>query len=453
MSHESPNKEQVEPVLPLGLPFVRATVSSEWFAWPTLPELFPAWFQGSETGRDAFLIDVDLGRLKKRVADYFDPHVSHEEIAGRHPVVMKDTARFDARGVRETLIARGGPDEAAFVRHAYRPFDDRWLYWEGETKLLREKSPHYPTHVIKGNLWVAAARHLRRGADEPQACFTRHLASRHLIERGTSMFPAWLRADVLQIGNGENGEAPRSPNLSAGARRYLQRLGVGVDDLFFHVLATLHEATYLKANAGGLQVGWPRVPLPGWPDTDASEAAEQLAQSAARGRKLAALLDPDSPVPGVTEPPWRSEAAILAVPSTANGHNMAPADFAVKAGWGRLGVGDAVMPGPGEVVEREYSRNERAAMGETLSVLGESTFDVYLNGIAYWRNVPSAVWSYRLGGYQVLKKWLSYREQAVLGRPMQPEEIQHFCETVRRIGAILMMTRSNDSSGSWSGGE
>ena len=195
--------EQIEPVLPLGLPFVRATVSSNWFAWPALPELFPARFQGSETGRDPFLIDIDLDRLKERVADYFDPQVSHEEMARRHPVVMKDTARFDARRVRDTLIARGGPDETGFVRHAYRPFDDRWLYWKGETKLLREKSPHYPTHVIKENVWVAAAQHLRRGADEPQACFTRHLASRHLIERGTSMFPAWLRDDVLQVGNGE----------------------------------------------------------------------------------------------------------------------------------------------------------------------------------------------------------------------------------------------------------
>ena len=232
--------EKIEPVLPLGLPFVRATVNPDWFAWPALPELFPAWFQGSETGRDPFLIDVDLDRLKKRVIDYFDPRVSHEEMARRHPVVMKDTARFDARGVRDTLMARGGPNEAAFVRHAYRPFDDRWLYWEGETKLLREKSPHYPTHVFKGNLWVAGARHLRRGADEPQACFAKHLASRHLIERGTSMFPAWLRDDVLQVGVGENGEVPRRPNLSTGARRYLQRLNLGVVSRIFSVEAQIH---------------------------------------------------------------------------------------------------------------------------------------------------------------------------------------------------------------------
>ena len=434
--------EKIEPVLPLGLPFVRATVNPDWFAWPTLPELFPAWFQGSETGRDSFLIDVDLDRLKKRVIDYFDPRVSHEEMARRHPVVMKDTARFDARGVRDTLIARGGPNEAAFVRHAYRPFDDRWLYWERETKLLREKSPHYPTHVFKGNLWVAGARHLRRGADEPQACFTKHLASRHLIERGTSMFPAWLRDDVLQAGVGEDGEVPRRPNLSTGARRYLQRLNLGVEELFFHVVATLHEATYLQVNAGGLQVGWPRIPLPGWPDSDASEAAERLARSAARGRELAALLDTESPVPGVTEPPLRAEAAILAVPSTVDGRNMSPADFVLEAGWGRLSAGDAVMPGTGRVVEREYSPEERSVMGEALSVLGESTFDVYLGDSAFWSNVPRAVWGYKLGGYQVLKKWLSYRDQAVLGRPLRLEEIQHFCEIVRRIASVLTVSRS-----------
>ena len=47
---------------------------------------------------------------------------------------------------------------------------------------------------------------------------------------------------------------------------------------------------------------------------------------------------------------------------------------------------------------------------------GDTTFDIYLNDRAYWRNVPTSVWSYKLGGYQVLKKWLSYRESKVLGK-------------------------------------
>ena len=61
--------EGVEPVLPLGLPFVRTAVSEDWFDWPALPELFPVSFPGVQTKRDSFLIDVDLDRLKARVAE------------------------------------------------------------------------------------------------------------------------------------------------------------------------------------------------------------------------------------------------------------------------------------------------------------------------------------------------------------------------------------------------
>ena len=71
-------------------------------------------------------------------------------------------------------------------------------------------------------------------------------------------------------------------------------------------------------------------------------------------------------------------------------------------------------------------------------LLGEFTFDVYLNGNAFWRNVPAAVWNYKLGGYQVLKKWLSYREQASLGRPLKAEDVQYFVDTARRIALVLL---------------
>ena len=98
------------------------------------------------------------------------------------------------------------------------------------------------------------------------------------------------------------------------------------------------------------------------------------------------------------------------------------------------------MPGQGRVVERAFTQAERAALGDVLLALGQTTFDVYLNPRAFWRNVPAAVWNYRLGGYQVLKKWLSYRERDVLGRPLTLDEIQHFSDTARRIAAILLAT-------------
>ena len=156
--------------------------------------------------------------------------------------------------------------------------------------------------------------------------------------------------------------------------------------------------------------------------------------SATRGRTIAALLDSELPVASGIGPRLCTE---IAVPDTATGRYMAGEDFAVTAGWGHFGTGDAVMPGRGRIVERAYRPDERAALAEHVAVLGE-TFDVYLNGEAFWRNVPSAVWDYRIGGYQVLKKWLSYRESAVLGRRLLPEEVQHFTDTARRIGALLL---------------
>ena len=149
------------------------------------------------------------------------------------------------------------------------------------------------------------------------------------------------------------------------------------------------------------------------------------------------MLEPDTPVPSVTQGALRPEIATLAVPSTIDRRNMTGDDFALTAGRGHFGSGDAVMPGQGRVVERAYTSAERAALGDMVANLGETTFDIYLNAHAYWRNVPANVWTYKLGGYQVLKKWLSYREHKILDRPLKPEEVQHFTDTARRIAAIM----------------
>ena len=518
----------VPPLLLLGLPFVRTAVSEDWFDWPALPDLFPVSFPGVKTSRDGFLVDTDLDRLKARIADYFDPALSHEEMARRHPAAMQATARFDARAVREALLARGGPKEAGFVRFAYRPFDDRWLYWEADTKLLDEKRADYRPHVFEGNLWLVTQQKPRREWSPPQAIS--HIGCIDLMDRSATCIPTWLRDDGIES---DDSRPAIRPNLSASVQRYLERLGLSAGDLFHHILAVLHDPAYREANAGALRMEWPRIPLPGWPapgsasvspagvvgqaewvETDETpalpgggpsapdlrsvagetsalpegtpaheghepavepifpgngasdepnlnakeprtapsgqvgrrEAAEALAQSAARGRELARLLDSDTPVPGVTSGRLRPETAAIAVPATTDGRNMAGDDFALIAGWGHYGAGDAVMPGQGRIVERAFTPEERTALGDTLPALGQTTFDVYLNARAFWRNIPAAVWRYRFGGYQVLKKWLSYREHAILGRLLTPEEIQYFTDTARRIAATSLLPTSSVSS-------
>ena len=424
----------VTPLLPLGLPFADLAVSDGWTDWPSLPDLFPASFAGAKTNRDSFLVDIDLERLRTRIADYFNPDLSHDEIARRHPAIMKTQRHFDARSTRDVLLERGGPTEAGFIKFAFRPFDVRSLYWEADTKLLNDKRADYKYQVFDGNKSLVAQQKPRREWSPPQVISS--LGCHDLIDRGATCFPMWLRDEGLAL---ESDGEQRRPNLSPAAQNYLDRLGLSEDDLFHHVIAVLHNPQYRAANAGALRMEWPRIPLPGWPDGSADGAADEMAASAARGRQLAALLDSDTPVAGVTSGALTPTMAAIAVPSTTDDSNMTGDDFAVTAGWGHYGSGDAVMPGQGRIVEREYTAAERAALADAnmLPTLGDTTFDVYLNDRAYWRNVPAAVWNYQLGGYQVLKKWLSYREQRVLGRTLTVEEVQAFAETARRVAAVL----------------
>ena len=415
---------------------MRTAVSEDWFEWPALPDLFPVSFPGVKTSRDGFLVDVDLDRLRARVADYFDAGMSHDEVARRYPGVMKTTARFNARAVRDALLNRGGPDEAGFIRSAYRPFDNRWLYWEKDGLLLDRPRADYGQHVFEENMWLVLQNKARPDLSPPLVIS--NIGDLNQMNSGVYCIPACLGDDGLGTGAGRR---QRRPNLSGTAQTYIKRLDANVMDLFHHAIAVLHDSTYNQLNADALRAEGPRLPLPGWPDGAAEGAAQALAESAARGRELAALLNPETPVPGVTQAPLCPGIAAITVPATVEGRNMAGDDFAVAASWGHYGQGDSVMPGQGRAIERAFTPEECAAMG-ALPALGETTFDIHLNGTAFWRNVPAAVWNYKLGGYQVLKKWLSYRERDVLGRPLRPQEVQYLSHTARRIMELVLKTVS-----------
>lgn len=93
----------VRPSMPLGLPFAPSRVEASYLSWPLLPELFPVSFPGVKTSRDDVVVDIDHDRLVARLQAYFDPDVSHEEMARLAPDSMESTAGFDAKKTRNTL--------------------------------------------------------------------------------------------------------------------------------------------------------------------------------------------------------------------------------------------------------------------------------------------------------------------------------------------------------------
>ena len=104
------------------------------------------------------------------------------------------------------------------------------------------------------------------------------------------------------------------------------------------------------------------------------------------------------------------------------------------------------MPGKGMLIARAYTADESMALGESIALLGADTYDVYLNPTTCWRNVPRAVWDYTIGGYQVIKKWLSYREGTLLKRALTDNDMREVMLMARRIAALLLLTLRLDAN-------
>ena len=447
----------------LGLPFKPRRVEVDYLAWPRLPELFPTSFPGIKTSRDPLVVDIDRERLAKRMNFYLDSSKSDEEVRRELPLAMTDAARFNATDTRRVLLQveanahkqalDAHPQftakeitsqlvDSRIKRYCYRPFDLRWIYWEMHTKLLDEKREEYFHARVEGGPTMLSAQANRRAFDPP--CITRSLASLHVDERTAlvvplqALLPTLFHSNVLQQ-NVSTAVQERYPDEEQQT------------NLFFHALATMHTPRYRVENSGALLGDWPRIPLP--------KNAESLTHSALLGRRLADLLDPESDINLAAESSFLGKLSIPAEypEGTPDRDKLNAARFAITSGWGGAGQGATVMPRRGDARERDWTASEMArvttlagtqdlSIDNALILLGPRCVDVHLNGESYWAAVPLNVWEYTLGGYQVLKKWLSYRELQLLGRPLHEEEVRHFSQVVRRIAAILLMGPALDAS-------
>jgi hypothetical protein len=440
--HETePTYSSLTPESPLGNPLAHRTYSVAYTSWPRIQEVFPTSFPGVKTSRDALLIDIDRGQLETRMERYLGATPTDAEIAIEIPGSMEATGSFDATATRRTLQEKGFRPWQ-ITRYAYRPFDVRWLYWEPQTKLLDRERPDYMAQVCDTHLWVEVRQ--REASDT----FCRGTVSRDLSDQFGNGMSHFVPNKVFPGRTLYEIEIGEQLNLSENAVTLAADRGMDAADLFPHALATMHTPAYRTENAGALLADWPRIPLPA--------TADLLNNSASLGGRLAELLDAESSINLVAE--W-SFLAALKLPLDPNLEEA----LKLTAGWGNKGQGSTVMPGRGLAPERPWTQAEREklaalaatqslTMDDTLTLLGETCVDVYLNGDAWWAAVPMNVWNYTLGGYQVLKKWLSYREftaeptSPLLHRALRPEEAAYFAQVVRRIAAILLLGPQLDAS-------
>ena len=73
---------------------------------------------------------------------------------------------------------------------------------------------------------------------------------------------------MTAVGSEESATSPPQPLGHRRQSAIKNRLGLGVEDLspsMFIGRAALIPA-YRKTMSGAFRMGWPRIPLPGWPD-------------------------------------------------------------------------------------------------------------------------------------------------------------------------------------------
>lgn len=461
--------EKVHPSADNRYSFRPSTATAEYKAWPTVIDLCAdAPISGLQEMRKGALMAVDAGELADRMRRYYDSGVSWDMLGTTLGGLIESTSVFDAPACRKRVQAAEQFDPGNVLRYSLYPMDLRWCYYSAVPGLWNRARPALRAQLWPGNTFIVTRMVAERPNENVPVIATTALPDYHLLRPNGVAIPIRVRAthepggrgkarQMAMFGSGE--EEAWKANLSRFARAYLEELGVGEPDadaevaglIWMHVIAIGYSPGYLSENADGVRGDWLHIPLPA--------RKEALLASAALGRQVAALLDTQRDVTGVTAGALRPELRVIGVITRAGGGTLNPAagELALTAGWGHAGKGGVVMPGRGRLIERAYTPEELAALQagagalgltleQALEQLGEATYDVYLNEVAYWKNVPARVWGYVIGGYQVMKKWLSYRERSVLGRALTADEAREVTDMARRIAAILLLQPALDAN-------
>ena len=371
--------------------FRPANVAEYYLGWPKLNDLcsnIPSY--GHMETRGLSLISTQKSILISKMRNFFDKNITNEEMKIICPEIMDKYCRYEGMKDRPKIIEKMNFSEEFIMPFVFKPFDLRFCYGDTRRPLWSEPSNALSEQSWNGNLFlISRMAGVKDSEGFPlyitNTCFERDVISGHAraipfrlkTEKETNEFslPGMEQAERI------------TANLSDYARKYLLSLGFPNPDadketaelVWMHALAIGYSPAYLNENADGIRQDWPRIPLP--------KSREILLKSSGLGRQIAALLDTENAVPGITAGKIREDIKKIAIFARMDGKSVQPddGDLDITVGWGHGGQEGVTMPGKGKIVEN----------GDTL--------DIYLNDFTCWRNVPVEVWDYTIGGYQVIK--------------------------------------------------
>lgn len=423
--------------------------------WPAINELCAVDpMLGLNENRQFALIDSDRDSLAARIGTYLNSEVPMTQVDTR---LARAFSGFDPEKVRNRLLDQRPFEEQRIQRFQFRPLDMRYAYIETETQLWNRSRPLLVAAAETASGFLLVRRRAPRALDGAALHFSDCLVDQKVLFTDAYAIPFWLSgmrgkaqndAPSLFDAEVEQLDSLWRPNLSDRALDYLQ--GLGIDDaktnkdsttlIWLHALAIGVSPLYVEQNGLAVRSDWPRIPMPG--------SAQSLRASAALGRRVAAVLNLDTPVIGSDTAPPEPYMRTVAAIERLDGKPLNPGkgDLAVTAGWGIVQP-RAVMPGAGKYDIRERPPGDIDELSkEDQDALGVQVLDIYLNDRVRWHGVPGSVWDYKIGGFQVLRKWLSYRDKRVLGRDLTIAEARTFTTIARRLTAITLLGPKLDSN-------
>jgi hypothetical protein len=416
------------------------TIEGGFEAWPALDELFPTTVQGVNHNRgiEGSVIDSDENTLAKRVADYIKkpsfavasaayPELAPPKKADGKPGIVG----YDPEGVW-TELGKLGFDKARIKPFLAFPLDQRSIYYETRTKLLNRARPEYESN-LKGNEFLLTVPEPRKET-ETRPLFATTLANLHVHERGSVVFPRETVSDDLLAHSDANIAEPAwrvlRDHFGLSGERRADDARALVGKLFRMAFATLHAPSYQSEHKSALSSDWAHLAIP--------KDADLLGRLVDAGEQVARLLDAGRDARDVIEAVLTPERAkLLGQLRRLDGEQVTADDLKLTITyWGG---------GKGKWTSRPFLEPELPAEAWD-GAWGERTGDLFLNAQSHFAHVPEAVWTYQLGGYPVLKKWLGYRQADRRdGKPLTVDERRWLRQMIQRIAALLALGPTLDS--------
>jgi len=350
--------------------------------WSTIKDIFPINNVGIVTARDKFAIGFALNPLKLRISQFRDLNIDDELI--RKTYKLKETSTFKLTKYRNNA-AQDEKWEDNFKQISYRPFDNRHIYY---SKWVVER-PIFGTmrHMFQKNIGLLFTR-----PSKPNYKFS-VLVSNNLIDQcvvgnktagaGISYIsPLFLIPKENSEDWFEQQQTERKPNI---APEIVEQLTANFgeaptpEEILYYIYAVFYSNIYRERYAEFLKIDFPRVPF-----TSNFQLFRQMAEL---GEKVASL------------------------------HLLKSSELDTPISR-YLGDGE-----DNKIDKPKYEEAEKR---------------VYINEVKYFDNVEPDVWSYMIGGYQVLHKYLKDRK----GRNM--DDPRHYCRIVSALSKTIEYQKKID---------